>query len=236
MRSKKDREGAVKYRQLVSEFNKLQSADDRYELRVANALWGEKAYPFKQSYLDAISKHYGTATFPVDFRNDGQAARKRINAWVEERTPANASTNLIPESSAHQGHHSDCDQRRLLQGTMGHSFPTKGTEELPFVLADGMTVQVPTMRGKFKGNAIRYGAFNKDGTLFATPVEDDSGGKDAKGFYPDANGFEMLELPYKGNEISMVLIAPRLAEGLAAAREAIHCRRFSSMDREALAT
>src|SRR6516164_3029637 len=43
---------------LAAELNKLQSEYGQYELRVANALWGEKTYPFQQSYVDTIHKYY----------------------------------------------------------------------------------------------------------------------------------------------------------------------------------
>ena len=41
---------ARKSQALAAELNKLQSEYGQYELRVANALWGEKSYPFRQSY------------------------------------------------------------------------------------------------------------------------------------------------------------------------------------------
>jgi serine protease inhibitor len=60
----------------------------------------------------------------------------------------------------------------------------------------------------------RYAAFNSDGSMFDTPnmVRDD--GKDADSRYPDTGGFLMAELPYKGEEVSMVLIAPQRHNGL----------------------
>src|SRR5262249_48608395 len=76
-----------KARSLADEINKLQVQYAQYELRIANALWGEKSYAFKQSYFDALQKYYHTGGyFPVDFKNDFEGSRKRINAWVEEQT------------------------------------------------------------------------------------------------------------------------------------------------------
>jgi serine protease inhibitor len=39
---------------------------------------------------------------------------------------------------------------------------------------------------------------------------------DPKKVYPDERGFQLLELPYKGDEVSMLVIVPRSADGLAA--------------------
>ncbi len=61
--------------------------DNQYEVHVANALWGEKTHPFLPSYVETIHKFYQTGgLFPVDFRNNPEAARQEINAWVEKQT------------------------------------------------------------------------------------------------------------------------------------------------------
>jgi hypothetical protein len=48
-----------------------------------------------------------------------------------------------------------------------------------------------------------------EGHLLDTPRKVPSGGGNPKKLYPDARGFEVLELPYKGGELSMVVILPR---------------------------
>jgi serine protease inhibitor len=81
-------------------------------------------------------------------------------------------------------------------------------------LTGGKKQAVPTMHGYPKG--ARYAAFEKDGSFFNTPVRMERGTKDFSKFYPGPGGFEMLELPYKGGELSMVVLAPRSADGLPA--------------------
>ena len=61
----------------------------------------------------------------------------------------------------------------------------------------------------------RYAAFQGDGTLFDTPQRINRGENDPKNLYPDESGFQILELPYKGGEVSMVVIVPRSTDGLA---------------------
>src|SRR5262249_24142214 len=103
--SKLDRSGkfaeaqaaAKQARSLADEINKLQVQYDQYELRIANALWGEKSYAFKQSYFNTLHKYYHTGGyFAVDFENDFEGARKRINAWVEEQTHNHIKDILSP--------------------------------------------------------------------------------------------------------------------------------------------
>ena len=52
--------------------------------------------------------------------------------------------------------------------------------------------------------------------FFDTPAQVEEGTKGAEGLYPGPDGFELLELPYKGGELAMVVILPRSASGLPA--------------------
>jgi serpin B len=64
-------------------------------LSVANALWGQRDYGFLESFQKTIREHYGAALHEVDFRNATEAARRTINAWVEEQTQEKIR-DLIP--------------------------------------------------------------------------------------------------------------------------------------------
>jgi serine protease inhibitor len=51
-------------------------ADAPYEIGVANALYGEKTYPFSPAYVGTIARFYGTgAIVPVDFQHAAEAVR-----------------------------------------------------------------------------------------------------------------------------------------------------------------
>ncbi len=204
---------------IADEINHLQSQYDWYELRIANALWGEKTYPFRQAYLDTLEKYYRTGGyFPVDFKNDFEGSRRRINAWVEEKT-RNRIRDLIPQDA------SDAETQKLVRliltnavyfkGEWAAIFPKEATKNDDFFLSDGKKARVPMMAYRDMKGA-RYAAFKGDGSSFDTPNQIEIGEKDEKKMYPDKSGFQMLELPYKGGETSMVLIVPRSADGLAA--------------------
>jgi serine protease inhibitor len=64
--------------------------------------------------------------------------------------------------------------------------------------------------------SVRYAAFRGDGTFFDTPARVPLGAVDEKTVYPDERGFTVLELPYKGGEVSMLVLLPRSAGGLEA--------------------
>jgi serine protease inhibitor len=224
-KDRRNREAGAQARKIADEINSLQVKIDRYELRVANSLWGEKSYPFKQAYLDTIRKYYGASAIPVDFRNDFEEARKRINAWVEERT-RDRIKNLIPPRALDKHTTLVVANAIYFKGQWSTPFEVRETKPLPFTLADGTRVETPTMYHAFR-IAARYGAFNKDGTYFNTPRRV-SRLKDTEAVYPDNNGFEMIQLPYKGNEVSMVVIAPRSAGGLPALEKLLSGRTLQA--------
>jgi len=207
--------------------NKAAAQVDQYELRVANALWGEKTYPFLDDYINTISKHYKTGgVFPSDFKNNFPVERKRINDWVEEQTN-NRIKDIIPEIPPQEA--------RLIRLILTNAIYFKGEWSVPFkeantkprdfMLADGGKVQTPIMNAQ-NLEVGRYGAFNADGSPFNTPRQIRRGQK-AK-LYPDQDGFALMELPYKGDDLSMVLIAPNDPAGLAAIEKKVDAEKLSA--------
>lgn len=53
---------------LVNELNAR--GKGKYQLIVANALWGQRGYPFLRAFLDLNRKHYGAGLEQVDFARD----------------------------------------------------------------------------------------------------------------------------------------------------------------------
>jgi serine protease inhibitor len=203
----------AKGQKVADAINALQTQLDPYELRVANALFGEKTYPFERTYLDIIGKHYGSGLLRhADFRNSFPAERGKINAWVEEQTKQRIR-DLIPKLPPELG-----SQVRLIlvnaiyfKGFWMSPFDEKQTRKEEFLLADGGKQPVAMMRGY---SPTGYAAFNADGAYFDTPHEIAiEKGKAAQATYPE-DGFLMAELPFKGDRLSMTVIAPRKQEGL----------------------
>ena len=57
-----------------------------YQLVIANSLWGQQGYTWDQAFLDLTADSYGAGLREVDFANHPEAARQKINRWVEEKT------------------------------------------------------------------------------------------------------------------------------------------------------
>ena len=203
-------------RKIADELNRLLPQVDQYELRVANALWGEKTYPFRTDFLTTIRKNYGDASiFAVDFVRRPEAARQQINNWVAAQT-SNRIHDIVPPGSVTPDMRLVLANAVFFKGAWSQPFDAKSTANGKFTLSGGGTVDTPLMH--YDALSVgQYGAFHGDGTFFDTPVKVPAGDEAASKSpprYPGDDGFAALSLPYKGGALSMVLLVPQSADGL----------------------
>lgn len=124
---------------------------------LANAAWVQKGAPLLPAYLELVAK-YGAPPETLDFGQPDAAAR-RINAWVNDRTRErireivqpdmfSANTTLVLANALH------------FKAGWEHPFRAKITKERPFTLASGEQVNVPFMA---QTEHLRYA--EKDGAV-----------------------------------------------------------------------
>jgi hypothetical protein len=115
-----------------------------YQLSVANALWGQKNYGFRDEFLTLNHTCYGAGLQEVDFINAREEARKTINAWVEKETKDKIKELLKPNRLT-------ADSRLVLTNAIyfkaewERKFYREGTREAPFQVTAQRKVNVPTM-------------------------------------------------------------------------------------------
>ncbi|XP_048363090.1 leukocyte elastase inhibitor-like isoform X1 [Sphaerodactylus townsendi] len=158
---------------------KLNPTDAPYVLKVANRLYGEKSYSFLQDFLTSTQKLYGAEMSPVDFQNAAAAAEKEINQWVEKQTEGKIP-DLLPEGSLNEMTRLVLVNAIYFKGSWAEQFREKDTEEKPFRVSkkEKKTVKMMYMKKKFP---FRY--------------------------IPECK-CRVLELPYKGEELSMIILLP----------------------------
>jgi serine protease inhibitor len=212
---------------LAAELIALLPQVDRYELRMANALWADASYPISPDFVRALDTYYGTGGVQaIDYRHDAEGARWRINAWAADQTEQRIR-DLLPAGSVGPLTRLVLANAIWFKGEWGEVFDPRATQEAPF--AGDSASRVPLMHHELEG--ARYAAFRADGTLFPTVREvrlyshDDPA--DPK-FYPGAGGFQIAELPYKGGGLSMVVLLPRSADGLGALEQQLDAARLSA--------
>jgi serpin B len=116
-------------------------------LNVNNALWLQEGLKLKPDYLSLVERHYGAGLQWVDYRRDCEAARQRINRWVEAKTNNRIrgllqAPNLTP------------DTRSILVNTVYFKadwavpFDPRASKDGDFTLASGTKAKARLMHRK----------------------------------------------------------------------------------------
>lgn len=116
----------------------------RFQLRTANALWGQADFPFRESFLAELEDHYGAGMNGVDFASDPEVARETINDWVEARTEGKVE-DLLPEGVIDTLTRLVLTNAIYFQAKWRYPFSEDATEPGAFTNLDGSTVEVPMM-------------------------------------------------------------------------------------------
>ncbi|MGQ9617805.1 MAG: serpin family protein [Candidatus Aminicenantia bacterium] len=160
-------------------YKMLEAEDSKCTLKIANALWVQKDYKILPDYLERVEKFYMGKASNVDFIRETEKARELINRWVEERTNRKI-LNLLPPRSL------DVDSRLVItnaiyfKGFWLFQFDKERTRDGDFKVNKEKIVRVPMMT--LEGKEFNY-AENEE--------------------------LEVIELPYLGEKISMLIILPK---------------------------
>ena len=120
--------------------------DDKagYELRIANALWGQKGYPWGTDFLTTTQDNYGAGLRQVDFKADTKAARKMINDWVADQTKDKIK-DLLPPGALDPLTRLVLTNAIYFKGSWAKPFKKARTRDEPFKLSADKTVTVAMM-------------------------------------------------------------------------------------------
>lgn len=199
-----------------------------YQLSIANALWGEQTYKFSPEYVKTIQQSYDTkALNMVDFRGNYEAERKKINGWVEEKTN-NKIKELIAKGMVDSLTRLVLTNAIYFKGDWVTQFNKRLTRPQVFTMASGEKVKVPLMNAP-KMKTAKYAAFISNGSFFNTPKQLRRGQRPKT--YPE-NGFHMLELPYCGEDLSMVVLLPMKHDGLEALEKQVTSENLSKWNNQ----
>lgn len=223
------RRAASKAQSLADQINERLAKLDQFELRVANAIWGDKSYDFSPAYVKTIEEYYGTGAFhPMDFRMNGSKERVPINQWVGVKT-----NGMIPELLEERIMTEAQWQRvRLIltnaiyfRGEWSIPFEQSRTKPESFMTNGTDEKRVPLMHAPEL--EATYAAVEPDGSTFETPTDVPVVG-DLPKCYPDDGGMTLLELSYKGGDLSMTFLLPRTNDGLKDAEKLVTAENLQS--------
>jgi serpin B len=167
------------------------------ELNIANALWAEKSFTFKKEFLEAIRNNFaqesGWFSASGVFGFIGMAGQEGLRQLDFRHSPESArqtintwvekQTNdkikgLIPQGMITGDTRLVLTNAMYFKGKWESQFEKKLTRQDPFILLDGKEIKVPMMR--------RTHSFG----------------------YAEETDLQVLEMPYRGGELSMVVLLP----------------------------
>ncbi len=117
---------------------------DEVELHIANALWGQTGYDFRDEYLEVTRKQYGAGLKQVDFKRSAEQAREKINTWVAENT-RNKIKKLMPKGAITPRTRLALTNAVYFKAQWAHTFNKDATRKREFRLRNGETIQTPMM-------------------------------------------------------------------------------------------
>ncbi|XP_030624164.1 leukocyte elastase inhibitor-like [Chanos chanos] len=160
-------------------FSELNKEGVPYSLSLANRLYGEQSFQFVEKFLNDTQKYYGAELDAVDFRSNPEAVRKNINDWVEKQTQDKIK-DLLAEGIV--------SSQTIL--VLVNAIYFKGFWKRKFAESD--TIQVPFQLNKNETKPVQM-MFQTDQFNMAT--------------VPEVNT-QILELPYRGKDLSMLIMLP----------------------------
>ncbi|XP_043745286.1 serpin B3-like [Cervus elaphus] len=162
----------------------LKKSTDAYKLSVANRLYGRKDFPFLQEYMDNVQKYYLASVESADFVSAAEESRKMINSWVESQTNGRIE-DLFPQNSL-SGSVLILVNAVYFKGQWQEEFKKENTVQEKFWLNKDTSKPVQMMKQTNRFNFVS--------------LEDVQA--------------KILEIPYKGGELSMMVLLPNEVDGL----------------------
>ncbi|KAJ8395475.1 hypothetical protein AAFF_G00032090 [Aldrovandia affinis] len=172
--------------------------DETTELVSANRLFGEKSLAFNETFQNISELVYGAKLMPLNFKEKPEMSRKIINDWISNKTE-NRIQDTLPEGALDSNTVLVLVNTIYFKGQWRSKFDKEDVFKDDFFLADSQTCSVSMM---YQETKFHYGRFDDDKV-------------------------QVLELPYKGEDITMVLILPFKGTPLSEIEEGLELRKLT---------
>jgi serpin B len=179
-------EMSAKTAELVKQAKRFGGPSEPITLSIANRLFAQKGYDFRQDFLSLVKQNYGGAFEPIDFTADASGATQHINKWVADQT-RNRIRDLIPGGALNETTRLVLANALYLKASWTDPFSEKATKPEPFHVRGSAPVDVPMMRKMDR----HFG-------------------------YAKREGFTAVSLPYTGNDLQFLVLLPDEVNGLRA--------------------
>lgn len=153
--------------------------DETTELVSANRLFGEQSLLFNETYQNISELVYGAKMMPLNFKEKPDLSRMIINEWIANKTE-NRIQDTLPSGALDSNTVLVLVNTIYFKGQWKSMFEKENVFKDDFFLTDSISCTVSMM---YQETKFRYGRFHDDKV-------------------------QVVELPYRGEDITMVLILP----------------------------
>lgn len=161
------------------------------ELLTANRLFLQVDFDILPDFVEGTKKFYDAEVGMVDYQDDTENARKEVNAWVEEKTKQKIQ-NMIPEGVFSTRTRLSLVNAIYFKGFWQNQFDEKATSKKRFFVSESEETEVDMMHLTKK---LKHVEFSMELAC------------------------QILELPYQGEDLTMVILLPHDTYGLAKLEE-----------------
>ena len=161
-------EMSAKTAELAKKSKEFGGPSEPITLNIANRLFAQKDYDFRQDFLSLVKQNYGAEFQPLDFVADPAAAAQHINKWVADQT-RDKIRDLIPADALNKLTRLVLANALYLKAPWADPFSEKTTQPEPFHVRGGAPVNLPMMR-----KTARFGYAKREGfTAVSLPYAGD---------------------------------------------------------------
>ncbi|XP_043842469.1 serpin B11 isoform X2 [Dromiciops gliroides] len=183
--------------ELPALFSQISRSDSNYTLSIANKLYGTKNIEFHPQYLSCSEELYQSKLQTVDFEHAPEETRKTMNAWVESKTNGKIK-NLFSKGTIDTSSVMVLVNAIYFKGQWQNKFQEEQTTKMPFKLRKGQSVPVKMM--------------HQTGTFKVALIKEPQ--------------MQVLELPYAGGDLSMILLLPKDTEQVEQIEKQLNLKTF----------
>jgi len=177
---------SAKTAELAKQSKKFGGPSEPITLNIANRLFAQKGYAFREAFLSLVKQNFGGAFEPLDFIANPAAAAQHINKWVADQTH-DRIRDLIPEGALDKTTRLVLTNALYLKAPWANDFSENATQSETFLVHGNAPADVPMMRKTDK----RFG-------------------------YAKRDGYTAVSLPYAGDDLQFVVLLPDDVNGLRA--------------------
>ncbi|XP_074046959.1 neuroserpin [Macrotis lagotis] len=165
--------------------NMITTEENQYVMKMANSLFIQNGFHINDNFVQMMKKYFHAEFDHVDF-SQNEAAANHINKWVENHTNSLVKDLVLARDFSSLTHLALINAV-YFKGNWKSQFRPENTRTFSFTKDDESEAQIPMM---YQQGEFYYGEFS-------------DGSNEAGGIY------QVLEIPYEGDEISMMLVLSR---------------------------